>query len=167
MEVAGVEPASSDWHVGLSPIRYQSHPRYAPRAAGPVWIHRVPTIRNHIAVSSRTPDSVLSVICLVVSTTASHAPFPWRDCAAATGPIPCTASSRAPFDVLLVANLGNGPPALLPVGHSPSRRCLQRRWQALTLPVRPFPARTAVWPYRKGGYTFCCSCRHSPFDLSY
>jgi hypothetical protein len=27
VEVAGVEPASSEWHIGLIPIRYQSHPR--------------------------------------------------------------------------------------------------------------------------------------------
>ena len=30
------------------------------------------------------------------------------------------------------------PPALLPVGHSPSRRCRQRRWCALTTPLSAF-----------------------------
>src|SRR5207253_8911971 len=30
------------------------------------------------------------------------------------------------------------PPALLPVGHSPSRRCRQRRWCALTAPLSAF-----------------------------
>ncbi len=47
------------------------------------------------------------------------------------------------------------PPALLPVGHSPSRRCHQRRWWALTPPFQPSPR-----GYPRGGSIFCCSCRH-------
>ncbi len=31
------------------------------------------------------------------------------------------------------------PPALLPVGHSPSRRCHQRRWWSLEPPFQPLP----------------------------
>ncbi len=47
------------------------------------------------------------------------------------------------------------PPALLPVGHSPSRRSRLRRWRAFTPPVRSGP--TCV-----GGLVFCCSCRQPP-----
>lgn len=46
------------------------------------------------------------------------------------------------------------PPALLPIGHSPSRRRLRRRWWALTPPVRPCPI-------CMGGILFCCSCRQT------
>lgn len=48
-------------------------------------------------------------------------------------------------------DIAASPPALLSVGHSPSRRHLCRRWWAFTPPVRPLPvwARTSHCPNRR------------------
>ncbi len=51
------------------------------------------------------------------------------------------------------------PPALLPVGHSPSRRSRLRRWWALTPPFQPSPR-----PCERGWFALCCSCRHPRRD---
>lgn len=70
--------------------------------------------------ANRTPDSVLSVICLAIRV--DRGGNYWR-VATATG---------IPLDEGI-------PPALLSVGHSPSRRSHLRRWWAFTPPVRSCP----------------------------
>jgi hypothetical protein len=104
--------------------------------------NRQSTIENDKA-SGRTPDSVrfrhLSRRTAATAGLVRYRTAPLRqDCALAD----------------------DSPPALLPVGRSPSRRHRWRRWQVLTLPVRPWL--DAETP---SGNTFCCSCRgHSaPF----
>lgn len=86
--------------------------------------------------SGRTPDSVLTVICL--------------DACAPVTPASRTLATSLRQDLTFLSS----PPALLPIGHSPSRRRLRQRWWAFTPPVRPCPICT-------GGIIFCCSCRQT------
>jgi len=102
----------------------------------------------------------------ITSMCGTHRSRPWRSMAwwvlptltlrAATRPNPIVAHD--PVDCSTRHRpVGPGPLALLSGAHSPSRRCLHRRWWALTPPFHPSPAPPGV-PGGTGRSAFCCGC---------
>ena len=77
--------------------------------------------------ASHTPDSVQSVICL--SSCRQRLP----------GGVLLRTSIAAATGTRCVFTREPVPPALLPVGHSPSRRSRLQRWWAFTPPFHPSP----------------------------
>jgi len=82
--------------------------------------------------ANRTPDSVLSVICLAIFADRG-CDCPWR------GGVTLPLNTASPLRRESVRWRALIPPALLPVGHSPSRRSRLRRWWAFAPPFQPSP----------------------------
>ena len=129
-DASGIEPDESTSAFAVAfdstpitrPTRFliskQRKPRHNQKSTNinQVWQVVVPPILFHSVICLETS---LLRRCVCDSCEPNHF--------AATGPLPCD----------------NSPPALLPIGHSPSRRHRCRRWWAFTPPVRPLRARFA------------------------
>ena len=103
-----------------------------PRPTFPVDAFHPHDVAVHLVerASRRTPDSVLTVICL-------RANDPGENCRQGYDPSWRFHCGRSEFP------REPTPPALLPVRHSPSRRRHRRRWWSLTPPFHPSPAALA------------------------
>ena len=173
MEVAGVEPASSEWHIGFIPIRFQSHPRE---------YFQTSDLRFQINLQSETCDPRPKAAL-------------WR---AAILPILFYPSSVSWFSPRRYLPPPDGEAASLRQDRNqcvPSRAhpfhgaCSGQPWRSAHLPCtrldvhlaavvsndagRLLPCRFAPYPFKaslrlafSGGNSFCCSCRHSPLPSS-
>jgi len=137
---------------------------YSPAALLPPPLQRT--------TGSRTPDSVLSAICLSSTARAWHRPLLVVTAARGVTPLSVTTATGAN----LPAHRRPAPPALLPVGHSPGQpHYCDCRW-SLTPPLSPithrliadglwlmaFAHQFAIGPLQsaRSWSVRCCSCRH-------